>query len=532
MAMSTNEATRGSFPERFGEIAYIVGLLRGDFRTDGTYDTAFKDLEDAYVGVTASGDIQKENDLYQRVRPIFQRLVAAAHQAGRELKQLAQDTLVRHHNRDTGMGEAPGSGGMMLGGGGLTGTPLDGSTPAYGTVSTVSNLAVVEGANREWARQLRDPSGTAPAVTVKQCVVTATGTAGTANTGNGSLLLSVRRGDGLNNPFLPAAKGRLTCVKSGADAGGRYGHEEWLYEEAEGPDGAHPDWCEGNRGMRSPGARFTLWTADPLAFADTKDGLRGQLLYPPKIFESNAPRRWVTVAGTAGTHFLGSTTAYVSDDLATNSLRFAAGATLPHIKQRFTDESGSPAQLKGSQCYGLCVRVRAYASTVTSGVLRFKLTNSAGTSLNSDYASDGSAGTAQEYTINVASLTTTWTTYTTTFYTPDDTPEDAEFHVEVSTALVGDDVLIDGLILTELQRPYPGSWYGCVFGGSTDFVSKRRKIIPDYFDIVGTNDSGGASHPRATYQRAAAALLDIVEHDLPWPETSGTADIVDGTGIA
>lgn len=519
MTINFDETTAGSLPDRWGEIGAIVALVRGDWRTDGDYWTAFGNLENVLAGgVTASGDIQHEHDLRQYVHKLFDDARASMVTMVRGLQWLAKELVKRHIGRDTGQFELIGGNDNPLGGpdagpggGGASFSSYFGGVPTdRGAGEAVSAVRVLKSAFTELRRQMADQAGTAPDISVKTCTVTATATAYTSNTGNGICLVSTLRGDGLSNPHIMGTKARLSCVRSGYDRDGVQFNEEFLYEETTGPSGADPDWGEGTRGT---GHRMLMRVADPTAWATELDGTRRNMLSNAfETFVGNHPNNWVKVVGTAGTDYQASTAQFYFDDY---SLLFIAGTSVKtELKQVFSDQGGSPAKLKGSTCYALCFRLRA-TGTITAGVLRARLTNSSGTTLNDDQ------GVACSLSVTLSAVSSSaWSNHTEFFRTPKNVEDDAEFHFDINTNLTGANLYLDGVVLTEAYRPHGQAPYIALISGNTQFVSERQGVVPDYFDLVYTNNNGGAAHARATYQRLIAALCGTPALDVVLPEAA------------
>ena len=519
MAINLNEATLGTLPDRIGEAGAIVALVNTHWKTGGTYWTAFKNLEESLVGaLTETGDVQKEHEIAQLVWRLFDVSQQAQEQVVMMgLKHVMQEVAKSHVNRDTGQFD---EGGIAGGGGGYSG----GAAPPTEPISSLAALKpVMQRTAQEIWRQMFDPAGTAPSVTVKKCTTTASASAGSLNTGNGLVVMSVKRPDGLNNPHVMGAKGRIFCVRSGHDDPLYKNRELFEYKEAGGPGPTHPDWAESTRGYgvtwQFTGCDPTAWCTGSSSNYQNQAGERGQLLANAfDSFHSDHPDRWVVVTGTAGTHYRRTNTQTYFGSYA---LEFIAGTgNITELKQVFNSDSGSSWVPEGNVPTVVLTRLRP-AGTITGGILVLKLTNSSGTTLTDDQG----VSLSKEITLSGIAAGA-WSDNYDQWNLPKNIPDTAEFHIGMKTGnpLTGANLYCDSTVLTKMHRPYKGAWYIAHIAGSTAAVSSTRGPLGDYWDVTATNDNGGATHARGTYQRLVAMFLDTPEYEIALPETSGTAD--------
>ena len=518
--ISMNEGTAGSHFNRQDKIKDIFDtVIRGHWRTGGTVHALFQALQDVMAGgdITVSGDITDERDLQTEIERIFLAGQKAIHElVAMPLKALAKEITLRHMARSTGafdVGPGPGDAGIG------PASPFIGGLGAAG--KDISSEA------RELEAQMVRAS---PVATVKISAVSITGTAVSANIGNGTLLTSTKRGDGLSNPHVSGSKGKLICGKYGGDKGGYTNHEEFQYKDAAGPDGAHPDWMEGTRGIRSsarsertPEDTFHR-VADPTAYAK-----RGNWLSNSNFNDGWAatgsdyhPTRWTKVLGTAGTDYRRGSTVYFTG--STYSLELLAGTgVLTAFKQVFGDDSGTAQEWEGNAVVGCLVRLYPNGA-ITGGVLKLHVCTSGGTTRNDDQ------GNALSLSSTLSGLTpSAWNTVSGIFCIPRDIADTDQFRLELTSALTGNNLFIASTILTPLQEAYQGGFKLRLVAGSTPFVASRGRRPADTFDFTGANDAGGQSHRRATWQGYNAAILDGPKYGVAWPETTGTAtaEIVD-----
>lgn len=514
MTMILDETVAGSFPDQLGEIGAIMVLIRDDWRTDGTYDVAFDNLENVIDGdFSVSGDIQKARDIAQYVRSIFQYGQECAQQINQRLRWVAKELNKRHVNIDTGQFDEGGLAGSGSGSG------VNRPTSDFNNAGP--SQPVMQYVTQELWRQMYDPPGTAPSITVKKCTTTAAATAGDLNTGNGLVVMSVKRGDGLNNPHVMGATGRIRCTISGFDNDQYRYREGFEYIEAGGPGPAHPDWAEGTRGY---GTKWQFTGCDPTAWNE-----RGQLLANPfASFTDNKPDRWDVVTGTAGVDFRESTTVtYFSE--VDKVLELVAGtATNAELKQSFNSDAGAEWFPEGNTPVVTLVRLRA-AGTISAGILVMKWTDSAGATLTDDQG----AALSKEVTLS-AVASGSWSDHYDQWNLPRNVPPDSQFHIGIkaSNLLTGANLYLTSPVITKMQRPYKGAWYITHIAGNVPAASAVRANLGDYWNIAATNDNGGRAHPTLTYQRLAARTLDTPQYEIALPETSGTADWEDTTGIA
>jgi hypothetical protein len=502
MAISFIEGTTGTFTNRLAKIGGCIDALYTDSKEGGTYDTLFKALMGRYVGggITPSGDVQEERDLEKDVGNILDGLKAAHHAAMAQLKTLAQNTAARHVSRDTSkFGGAPGSG-TGPGGGGFFYQADNQASPVPVAVSPVTAV------QQEIRRQMA-----AATETVQTCTVACSAAAGSTNTGNGAVVTSVKRGDGLQEELAFAEVGELRCVSDGYQRNGLRNREEFYYYGPSAVDGAHPDWGESGRGS---GATTRLRVIDPTA-PPSPDGQL--LLNAFETASANIFTGWTAVTGTPGADFSSSSAqAY----FGSNSLLLLAGTGVnTTFRQYFNgfDVSGSTkSKLEGSTQYGGIVRLRS-TGVVTAGAATLALADSGGTTLNDDQAV-ANITAAIDLTAVAAGA---WTTSTFVFRTPKNVAAGTNLRFRVSTAITGANVYVDSLAFAKMIQLYPGGPWLAIFAGQTPFVAGESAAVRDFYTVTTTNDNGGATHARKTFHRLCDALFDLRLHRVLYPSTAG-----------
>jgi hypothetical protein len=321
----------------------------------------------------------------------------------------------------------------------------------------------------------------AAAASVKQCAVTAVAAAVTPFNGNGSVVLSTKRGDGLVNENVVAETGVLLCTADSQTGGATLGQETFTYAgAADQGDPSLDDWPTGS------GGSATLNACDA-----TLDNSGGNILTNScmELFTANLPNQWAALAGVAGTDFLKETTA-AKVYSGTASLKIVGGGTAPSLAQTFNSASGTAGVLTPQTSYA--VNFAAIVDVVpAAGVLTFDLTDSLGNVLND------AQGNACSFTVAVTTMTTSFAMYSGVLRAPRAFPSGTttyRLRMRVSTGISGGSNLwIDHLAMKDLTSLYAGGPGAAVFSGSTKFVAG------DGWNIAQTNDRGGASYC-ATFQ--------------------------------
>ena len=480
MAINQDSTTTGSLWNRLGQIGGVADFGRTYLRDAGQFVTDSRTTQEAYIGtgITASGDVQKEEDIGGLLRSAADgfREGAWLGYLG-SLRHAAQMTLHRHVWRDTAA--FPKSGGSR------------------------------SDALRELYRQM-----VAASANVTTCAIGLTPTAGSTNTGNGTLVTSTKRGDGRVNELAMAETLRLRCDEDGHAAAGIKGYEKWLCIGQEAVDGFHPNWAEAGYGS---GCRTPFRTIDPESW-----GTNGNLLVNgfetfPSSGSVNTPVNWATDgAGTDGADFAVNTTA-AQVYFGTKSLRWIAGTgvntVLAQYFNGYNQTNSTPRKLEGSTQYAVIVRLRRIA-LITAGVLTLELTDAANAVLADDQAVNNSG------TTTLATLLTnpdTWYTATLVVRTPKNVPNGAKLRLRMSTALAGADLYMDSVAQGKMTHAYRGGPAVAKFAGSTPWIKD------DFSTLAVTNSNGGAAHARKTFHRLADAAWDLKGHDIVLPSTGAPA---------
>lgn len=309
--------------------------------------------------------------------------------------------------------------------------------------------------------------------TVKACTVSATAVAMSGMIGNGTLVLSTKRGDGLVQENLFAETGRLTCVTDSYSGGAIAGQEIFRYlgEGSENASVFDWDWPQGS------GASTVLRVISP-----DDGGTKSGNLVENGNFEtwSGAPLaagNWTLTTGTWGTHAIRDATAYQGS----YAMRLVAGSTLTQFHQDIT------TLMDTQLSHAVHFQARKLSGTITAGVLTVELVDSTGAIINDQQ------GVANRFTVDLTALTTTYESFSGVFRLPQVKPSAVRLQFRLSTALTGGDVLVDHLSMGRLTALYTGGPGAAIFAGTSHFLAG------DAWQVTGTNDRGGASY-LATWQ--------------------------------
>lgn len=309
--------------------------------------------------------------------------------------------------------------------------------------------------------------------TVQDCNVAFIETALPGMVGNGVLVTSDKRGDGLVNENAFTEQTRLVVTSdsySGSAAEGKEvftltgetasaGVWDWDYPQGSGASISVRAISADDNGSR--GSNLTTngdmedWTAD--ATPELED--------------------WTLSTGTWGTDALQNATG----NRGSFALEFNNGATLTTIYQEYTT-------LVPLTSYAFNFWLRRVSAAVT-GILTVELTNTSNTVINDEQ------GVANSFTVDLSALTTSYVAYNHIFRLPAAPPATVRLRIRVSTAIGTDSILIDDVCLAALTAMYTGGPGFAIFSGSTPFVNG------DGWEVDVDND-------RPAYLASFQALFD------------------------
>lgn len=326
--------------------------------------------------------------------------------------------------------------------------------------------------------------------TIKSTTVAATATAftGPTNTGNGVVVLSVLRGDGLAQEHLLGEKARLTCVGDSNTGGASTGRESFRFQGL--PAG---DLWRVNLG--GSGASATTQVID-----SASDGGLNLVSHGNFREWSNTtimPRNWTLTVGTVATDLI------CEFDLANvytggRAAKFATSAMLTNMYQELTIAAFRP-----STSYAVNVMMRRLGS-VSAGVVKVDLVDGNSTVTKDDQ------NVHNEYSVSYSSLTTDYISFPAVFRTPKILPSGLRLRIHVTTAIAGGSILVDHVALGRMAVPYIGGPSLAVFSGSTPFLAG------DGWVVETTNNYGGSTHG-ATMQLLMNRLFDTKGQGVLYP---------------
>ncbi len=363
--------------------------------------------------------------------------------------------------------------------------------------ASTPSVRTVQAALIELIRQMRLDSQT-----VKACAITATPAALSTNVGTGVLVLTTKRGDGLVQENTVAEVARVSCVADSYTGGTIAGQEQFQFT---GQAQTAPLW---NYNYPTGSAA----TTGQNAVSATQGGSTLGNILTNSDFETwsgplstDSLTSWVLQAGTYGTDIEQSSTAFAG----TKSLRFLPTAANTAIYQGFgVDTPVTPMALTS---YPINFWIRALAGTVSAGVLTVELVDGSSVVINDEQ------GVANSFTVTLNSTTTAWVAVNGSFRIPAAPPAVMRLRLRISTALVGDSILVDRLAQSAAAGSYPGGPGFVVFSGGTPFQAG------DAFNATMTNARGGQSY-LATFQslfNRFFTMVTQVQSGLLLPSTSG-----------
>jgi hypothetical protein len=381
-------------------------------------------------------------------------LVAAAAPAPSVLQQLAATTIIEHVRADI--------------------------------PSQATTLAL---ALAELIRQMK-----AGSESVKACTVSATAAVltGPANTGNGAVVLTTKRGDGLVNELLVAESARLTCTADSYTGRQTAARETFAFvgvpQTAGRWDYTYPTGSGASSALRvvdpSQDAQATLGGANVLANSDLETWSQSPLQPENFTITSGA---WATDVVQDGTAHTGSFSAKVP---ATKT---------PTFYQQFGSTSstgagaGTATSLTSLASYAVNLWLRRVSSAITTGTLVVDLFD--GSSVIAD-----DAGNNNTFSITLSGLTTSWAAFGGSFRLPSVPPATVRLRIRVSVA-ADQDFLLDDIACAAVSAPYPGGPGMAVFAGSAPWKTG------DGWTLTLSNDRGGSTYGVDTFQHGIARLL-------------------------
>jgi len=345
--------------------------------------------------------------------------------------------------------------------------------------------------------------------TVKTCTIGTSTATGAANVGNGTLVISTKRGDGLVNENIFAETANLTCTADGSAAGGgvQFNETFTFYGDAAIANPLSWEWPGGS------GSQTTVKVVNTAQDATTGVGNNHLKNSEMENWTANVPDNWSLLFGTAGVDiFRDNTVAYTGS----YSCKIVGGGANVSIAQQF-DSAQNAAKLKTEVPYAVIIRAKVDV-VPAAGVVTVDLIKQDGTTVWAD-----SQSVANSFTVNCPSLTTNWQTFSGVFRMPNalfDAFTTYRIRVRISTGLsAGTNLYLEDVAMTEMYETYASGLYVALFTGSLAFYKN------DTFTITTTNDRGGATNLN-TFQTLCDRLWDMRGKRLLLP-SNGAPNIAD-----
>lgn len=352
----------------------------------------------------------------------------------------------------------------------------------------------------EFVRQMKAQSKTVKASTVG---ASATVFGSPANTGNGNVVLTTKRGDGLTLEHIITESARLTCTGDSYSDRQTPSREPFLFvgkEDLAGPwDYDAPQGSGANTAIRSVDATQDASTSGNLLTNSDCESWSGSPL---------ALDNWAC-SGTYGTDVIRTATPFAG----TYAAQFAATATTQAIRQTFNDATGTTTAPNLLRSYAVNFRLRRVSSAITAGVLTVSFVDGSNAVINDEQ------GNAASFTVTLSALTTSYAPFSGTLRLPSVPPAVIKLQIKVTTNH-DNPFLLDHLAMTPVTSPYAGGPGIAVFGGSTPFRTG------DGWTVATTNDRGGASYG-ATFQQLFDRLFGARAIGLLLPSSAGSPSIAD-----
>lgn len=324
---------------------------------------------------------------------------------------------------------------------------------------------------------IRQMKAAAASVTACTVAASAAAIATPAMAGDGAIVLSTKRGDGLVEENLFAEVAPITCQADSQSGSATAASEPFAFKgDYTRSDVWACDWPKGSGGSSS------LVAIDPAIDAGSQNLLTNGDMETFTV--ANTPDNWTIVVGTPGVGIFKDVGVFY-DGLA--SLKFVGAATLYSITQTFNLSAGTLGKVKPLSAYAVNFWTKVDV-VPAAGVLTVDLIDGAGTTINDD------AGVANSFTVALTGLTTSFAAKNGVFRLPRVLPSAVKLRLRVSTALsAGSNLYIDRIGFGEMTQLYPGGPRAAVFSGATAFVKG------DGWNITTTNDRAAATY-NSTFQ--------------------------------
>lgn len=359
-----------------------------------------------------------------------------------------------------------------------------------------SQSLTFDGAMAEVIRQMGDQGKT-----VLANVITTTPTQLTGTVGNGVIVTSTKRGDGLVQENTIAESLRLVCTNDAYGGTATAGTETFGLVGSPATSGTWDwDFPSGS----AAGVSVDVISADTNATATSNLTTNGDMETWTTAVPADTLDNWTLSSGVWGTDAQKDAT---NPNRGLFCLQFLPTATSTAIYQEFNTTTGTAVEPEILSSYGVNLWLRKLSGTITGGVLTVELVDSTGAVINDEQ------GVANQFTVTLSTLTTSYVAYNGVFRIPATPPAVMRLRLRLSNALVGASFLIDDVCFAPLNNMYSGGPGFVVFSGATQFAGG------DGWSIVNTNNQGGASN-LATFQTGFQRLFQMRSRGFLLPSAS------------
>ena len=362
---------------------------------------------------------------------------------------------------------------------------------------TLLNNVTLASGLAELIRQMQVSSDSVHQPTVGATVTYGNGVV--TNNGTGTAVASVLNGQGLQLDYAYAEKFRLICTKDAQTGGATPGNETFaITAEAPVTIPTFYTWPVGS------GATGNIKSVNSVQSQSQTTNLLNNSGF--ENFTANTPNQWTATSGVAGTDFAagGSGAAYTG----TNCLEILGTGTEVTLNQPFNNSGGTTAFPVPETPYVLSFWVKMSA-TPAAGVIRIKLVDGSGTTINDDQS------VANSTDFSLTAVSTTYLHKSTVFRLPRVLPSTITIVIDESTNISsGKNAFIDEMVLTPAYQLYDGGPFVAITAGSVNWIQG------DQINLAIANDYAGG------FQQLFQRFFDMQSLGLMLP-SSGSPTISD-----
>lgn len=371
-------------------------------------------------------------------------------------------------------------------------------------------------------------------VTVAKCNVTASYSSQPGIVGNGIVIATTKRGDGLVQENLVAETALLICTQDSYSGGAVAGQEQFNFIGVQ--NNANPwdwDWPQGSSANQFVNAISASQYANAQGNLLTNGDFENWNPTSPLTLQN-----WILNAGSYGTDIIQSQTPFTG----IYSVQINPTGNTVQLLQPFGSSSGTPASLTYLTSYAANLWIRAAGPLVGSpiGGLLLTLTQGfpaiTGGTVTVQFLDQGVAvtsdaqGVPNSYTFNLNQISgdgmyVAIGNSQSVFRTPYVLPNTTQLSITVS-GLTGGAICIDSVAVVQITSAYPGGVGVAIFSGNTNFE------INDSYNVVSTNDRAGSIYC-ATFQAEFDRNFNMRQLGLLLPSSSSPTipdSLITGSG--